>query len=116
MKLIAVLLFLASGASADEPVIEAVSAAKSGSGTWRFDVTVSHPDTGWDHYADGWAVEDAAGRELSLRVLAHPHETEQPFTRTLSGVSIPEGTRVVFLRTRCIVDGWSEQVFEVVLE
>lgn len=116
MKLAIMFVCLASGAMADAPIVEQAVAVQSGEGAWRFDVTVSHPDTGWDHYADGWAVEDAAGQELGLRVLAHPHETEQPFTRALSGVIVPEGETSAYIRTRCIVDGWSDAVFEVTLE
>lgn len=74
--------------------------------TWKVEVTLAHPDTGWDHYADGWRVEDATGQVLGLRELLHPHVTEQPFMRSLSGVIIPEGTAQVFIRTRCSVDGW----------
>ena len=93
---------------AEPPVIEAVHAQRTGA-TWRFDVTLSHPDTGWDHYADGWRVLDMAGNELGLRVLAHPHEHEQPFTRSLSGVAIPEGTTEVQVQARCLVDGWNAE-------
>lgn len=113
MRLVMAFISLAGAAMADAPVIEGAVAVQSADGTWRFDVTVSHPDTGWDHYADGWRVEDEAGQEIGLRVLAHPHETEQPFTRSLSGVAIPDGQGRVFIRARCIVDGWSERVFEI---
>lgn len=99
-------------ALADPPVIEAVRATSSGTG-WRFDVTLSHPDTGWDHYADGWRVLALDGTELGLRVLAHPHEQEQPFTRSLSGVSVPDGTRQVLIQARCLTDGWSETTVTV---
>ncbi|OIQ40336.1 MAG: hypothetical protein BM558_11530 [Roseobacter sp. MedPE-SW] len=100
---------------ADEPKIEAVTAVQSGA-KWRFDVTLSHPDTGWDHYADGWRVLDMQGNELGLRVLAHPHEQEQPFTRSLSGLSIPQGVKQVQIQARCQVDGWGDQLFTVDLE
>jgi len=30
-----------------------VRAIKASDGTWTFHVTVSHPDTGWEDYADG---------------------------------------------------------------
>ena len=33
--------------------IEAVGASPAGN-AWRIDVASRHPDTGWDHYADGW--------------------------------------------------------------
>lgn len=100
------LALIALPALADAPVIELAKAERSG-GTWRFDVTVSHPDTGWEHYADGWRVLDADGRELGMRELLHPHETEQPFTRSLGGVTLPDGLSEVRIETRCNVDGWS---------
>lgn len=106
---------LASPALADPPVIEAVRAQRTG-GTWRFDVTLAHPDTGWDHYADGWRVLDREGNELALRVLAHPHVQEQPFTRSLSGVEIPEGTPQVQIQARCLVDGWNRDATVVTLD
>lgn len=106
MKHLIPLLLLASAAQADPPVIEAVTASQSGT-TWRFDVTLSHADTGWDDYADGWRVLDMEGKELGLRVLYHPHVEEQPFTRSLSGVDIPTGTKVVQIEARDNVGGWS---------
>lgn len=102
-------LFMALPALADPPRIDHVTAGHS-AGSWRFDVTLSHPDTGWDHYADGWRVLDMQGNELGLRVLAHPHVTEQPFTRSLSGVNIPRGTTQVQIQARCLQDGWGTPV------
>jgi hypothetical protein len=106
MKHLVPLLLLATPVLADPPVIENVAATPTGA-TWQFDVTIRHPDTGWDHYADGWRVLDMAGNELGLRVLYHPHVDEQPFTRSLSGVAIPEGTRQVRIQARDTLDGWS---------
>lgn len=100
----------ATPALADEPVIENAAARHSGGG-WTFSVTLSHPDTGWEHYADGWRVLDMEGNELGLRVLAHPHEQEQPFTRSLGGVQIPDGTTQVQIQARCIVEGWGEETY-----
>ena len=100
--------FMPFAALADYPVVEAVTIEGD-----RVSVTLSHPDTGWDHYADGWEVLDADGNSLGVRTLLHPHVTEQPFTRSLSGVVVPEGAEVVFIRARCNVDGWSGQLFEV---
>ncbi|EEE38254.1 hypothetical protein RKLH11_2096 [Rhodobacteraceae bacterium KLH11] len=98
---------LAGPAYADPPVIEQVRISPGGD-TWRIDVTIRHPDTGWDHYADGWRVLDMNGKELGMRVLHHPHENEQPFTRSLSGVVIPEGATQVQIQARDNVDGWNE--------
>jgi hypothetical protein len=96
---------LAGAAVADEPQVVDVKATENG-GTWRFDVSILHPDTGWDHYADGWEVIDADGNQLGLRPLAHPHENEQPFTRSQGGIVIPDGVTEVYIRTRDNVDGW----------
>lgn len=108
MKYLPLLVVIAAPAFADGPVVENVTVSGD-----RFDVTLSHPDTGWDHYADGWEVLDANGNSLGVRELLHPHVTEQPFTRSLSGVQIPEGTTVVYVRARCNVDGWSDALYEV---
>ncbi len=99
---------------ADSPLVENVAGTKSGD-TWSFSVTVSHPDTGWDHYADGWEVTAPDGTQLGFRKLLHPHVNEQPFTRSLSGVAIPEGMAKVMVRAHDSVHGWGEPV-EFVLE
>jgi len=116
MKILALaLLLMPLPTWADDPTIEDVSAQQSGSG-WNFSVTLSHPDSGWDHYADGWEVLDADGNSLGHRTLAHPHVNEQPFTRSLGGVAIPAGTKTVYIRAHCLVDGWGDQQFKVMLD
>lgn len=100
---------------ADAPEILTVEANKNANG-WTFAVTLKHADTGWDHYADGWEILDQSGNQLGLRVLAHPHVNEQPFTRSLAGVDIPEGINAVNVRTRDSVDGWSSSLFTVPLK
>ena len=108
MKHVIPLLLLAAPLWAEAPVIEAATAQRSGD-SWRVSVTLRHPDTGWDHYADGWRVELADGTVLATRVLFHPHVNEQPFTRSQSGIPIPEDVTEVFVRSRCLVDGWSAE-------
>lgn len=95
-----------SFARADEPRVTHVETQRAGMG-WRINVTLSHPDSGWDHYADGWQVLDAKGKVLGVRELMHPHVHEQPFTRSLFNVMVPDGTREVFIRSRCSAGGWS---------
>jgi len=112
--LLPLLAVFATQALAEAPEITDARASRSGD-TWRFDVTLLHPDTGWDHYADGWRVELADGTVLTTRVLAHPHVNEQPFTRSQSDVTVPDGVDTVFIRSRCIVDGWSQGVTELKL-
>ena len=104
--LVLITLGAALPAWAEDPQIVDVEVQKAGMG-WRFEVTIEHPDTGWDHYADGWEVLDSEGNLLGERILHHPHVEEQPFTRSLSSVMVPDGTREVYVRARCSVDGWS---------
>ncbi|MBL4810884.1 MAG: hypothetical protein JKX69_00665 [Rhodobacteraceae bacterium] len=107
IKTFTLCIVLASPALADLPQIVSASAQQQSDG-WRFDVTLRHPDSGWDHYADGWEILLPDGSSAGLRVLAHPHEAEQPFTRSLGGVTLPEGTQFVRIRARCIRDGWTD--------
>ncbi len=83
-------------ASAGEADVTAV-AVRSGS-TYSFSVTVRHADEGWEHFANRWEVLSLDGAVLETRVLAHPHVNEQPFTRSLSGVKLPAGTKEVRIR------------------
>ena len=114
MRHFALACFLAAPAQADAPVIEHAAARQQG-GSWSFSVTLSHPDIGWEHYADGWRVLDMSGNELGLRVLHHPHVEEQPFTRALSGVILPEGATQVQIQSRCNRDGWSQDTYVLTL-
>lgn len=77
--------------------------------TWHVSATLRHSDSGWDHYADAWRVVDNDGKELGKRVLYHPHENEQPFTRSLGGIDIPTGTTVVFVEAHDKVHGWNKK-------
>ena len=96
--------FAVGSAYASPVVIEHASFRTQGGERWSVDVTLRHPDTGWEHYADLWLVETVEGRELGRRVLLHPHETEQPFTRSAS-ISIPANLKTVVVRAGCTVDG-----------
>lgn len=109
------LLFAAAfnTATAGDVEILAAEFRSDGGDTWRVNVTLQHGDTGWDHYADNWHVVDAEGRVLGDRVLHHPHVDEQPFTRRLSGVVIPEGTERVFVEAHDTVHGWSPDRLEI---
>jgi hypothetical protein len=107
------LTILALPAFAEPAKVDQVSMRQSADGTWRFDVTLSHPDTGWDHYADAWRILSMEGQQLGIRELAHPHVTEQPFTRSLSGVRIPVGTTRVQIQARDHPGGWNPETKEV---
>ena len=105
MKLIAILLYLIpSIAIAGPAVVVDATAVKSGQ-TWTFSVAIEHADTGWENYADGWGVYAPDGTELGYRILVHPHVNEQPFTRSLSGVVIPDAVTQVIIKPRDLVHG-----------
>ena len=98
-----------------------VRAVQNSSGTWTFHVTVEHPDAGWEDYADGWDVVTPEGTVLKpdpdspfTRLLLNPHETEQPFTRSQSGIAIPDGVSRVRVRAHDLVDGFGGR--EVVVD
>ena len=101
-----------SGAGGCADVVE-VNVVRSGAGTYTFDVTVRSADTGWDKYADQWEVAAADGSVLGVRLLAHPHVEEQPFTRSQSGIVIPDEIARVIVRARDSVEGFCGAVIEV---
>lgn len=112
---LAITLGVAAPAAADPPVILDVVATPEGDGRWRFSVTIAHPDTGWEHHADGWEVVAPDGTQLGFRELFHPHVEEQPFTRSLGGVRIPSDISEVTVRARDNVDGWGGDPVTVLL-
>ena len=87
-------------AVAGEADVVKVAVTESAPGSFRFDVSVRHGDEGWDHYANAWQVVGPGGGVLGTRVLLHPHESEQPFTRSLSGVKIADGIKTVVIRAK----------------
>jgi hypothetical protein len=96
-----VLMNISSNANAEDvDVIDVVITGGSSNikGQYRFSVTLKHADSGWDHYADKWQVVGAYGTVYGTRVLAHPHVNEQPFTRSLDRVEIPENIKQVTIR------------------
>ncbi len=93
------------GAPAGEADVTAAIATQAPDGSTRFSVTVRHGDEGWDHYADRWQVLAPDGTVLGTRRLLHPHVGEQPFTRSLSGVRIPDGIDRVTIRAGDKVHG-----------
>lgn len=84
-----------------------------GGGSYDFVVTVRHGDRGWEHYADKWDVVGPDGTVFGTRVLFHPHDTEQPFTRSLRGVTIPADVVRVRVRAHDKVHGYGGREVEV---
>ncbi len=99
-------LFFPIVALAGEADVLAVDVRPEGDGRYTFSATVQHADTGWDHYADAFEVLGPDGQSLGVRTLHHPHVNEQPFTRSLSGVEVPDGVTEVTVRAHDSVDGY----------
>jgi len=110
---LAALLAPGTAPLAGEVQVLGVELAQSNAGTWSASVTLEHGDTGWEHYADAWRLVGDDGRVLATRTLYHPHETEQPFTRSLSAIAIPPGVTRVFVEAHDTVHGWSPRRLEV---
>ncbi len=84
-------------------------------GRWRFDVTVSSPYDTPERYADAWRVVGVDGTEYGVRELAHDHANEQPFTRSLSDVEVPEDVSTVIVEGRDLLNGYGGGTFELSL-
>ena len=104
------LMVPATLAFAGEADVVHVQVIKTDESTYRFDVALRHADTGWDHYADKWEIVSPDGTILGTRKLLHPHVNEQPFTRSLSGVNIPNNIRQVSIRAHDSVHAYGGRV------
>lgn len=82
---------------------------------WAFAVTLSSPYDTPERYADGWRIIGPDGSEYGFRLLTHDHASEQPFTRTLDGVEIPEGVTTVTIEGRDQQYGFGGTTFELLL-
>lgn len=98
------------------PDVVGAEATRGADGTWRFDVTVSSPYDSPQRYADAWRVLAPDGTELGVRELAHHHANQQPFTRSLEGVTIPEATETVTVQARDQRNGWGGATVELTLD
>lgn len=109
------LLLCANTALAGEADVVDVKVRRNSAGTYDFDITVKSVDQGWDYYADAFEVLGADGKVLGRRILLHPHETEQPFTRDLHGVRITAGVTHVTVRARHKPKGYDGKSMSVAL-
>jgi hypothetical protein len=104
---------LAAGtALGGEADVEFVQIDKSGD-SYDINVTVRHADEGLKHYANWWRITDEKGNEIIKRVLHHPHENEQPFTRGLFKVTLPEGIKILIVEAHDLVHEYGGKTIRV---
>lgn len=103
----------AGSALAGEAIVEAAKIVALGAGQYRVSATIRHDDSGWDHYADGFEVLAPDGALLVTRKLVHPHENEQPFTRSTNAFAIPPGTEFVNVRARENILGYGDDMLKL---
>lgn len=94
-------LLLCASAHAQPPVIVKAEAIVQTNQLFDIAVTIRHPDTGWDHYANEWVVIVDGEKEVGKRTLYHPHVKEQPFTRYLRDVKIPADAKSIKVYAKC---------------
>lgn len=88
------------------PTVLDAKLTRQNDGTFTTAVTISSPYDTPQRYADGWRVVAPDGTLLGEHTLLHDHATEQPFTRTQSGVMIPNDVQTVTIEGRDLVNGY----------
>ncbi len=82
---------------------------------WRLSATLSSPYDTPERYADAFRAVAEDGTVLGVRELAHDHANEQPFTRTLTGLEIPDGVTRITVEGRDQTHGWGGSTVDVVI-
>lgn len=98
------------------PDVVGATAQQGADGSWIFSATLSSPYDTPDRYADAWRVVGPDGEVYGIRELAHDHANEQPFTRSQSGIEVPDGVTTVTVEGRDQVSGWGGATIEVELD
>lgn len=98
------------------PDVVAATAEPDCDGGWNIDATLSSPYDTAERYADAWRVLGPDGTVYGVRELTHDHQAEQPFTRSLPGVDIPDDVERVTVEGRDQEFGWGGEVVVIELE
>lgn len=97
------------------PEIIEADVTETGDRFYDLSVTVSSPYDSPERYADGWRVLSPDGEVLGTHELLHDHASEQPFTRTQTGVEVPAGIERVTIEGRDLANGFGGETLEVKL-
>ena len=85
----------------------------SGDNTWSLSVTISSPYDSPERYADGWRVLAPDGTVLGQHELMHAHPNEQPFTRTQTGLEIPQDVNEITVEARDSKNGYGGETVTI---
>jgi len=96
------------------PDVIGATAARDGD-TWTIAATLSSPYDTPDRYADAWRVVGPDGSVYGERILTHDHASEQPFTRSQSGIAIPPDVTDVVIEGRDQEFGYGGETFLLAL-
>ena len=113
LAVLSLVILFTTNVFADDVTVTKAKLERDTKGTYTFHVTLLHEDSGWEHYADKWQVLDSSGNVIGERVLLHPHEDEQPFERSTSGIKIPDGETTLSVRAHDLIHGWNDDVLEI---
>ncbi len=85
----------------------AATVRQGADGTWSFEVTMRCDDRSAAHFCDRFEILTPTLRVVGVRRLLHDHTDEQPFTRELQGVNVPDGfPRGVLIRGHHNIRGY----------
>ncbi len=98
---------------ADHPAVLAAELSRESDETWTLDVTISSEYDSAARYADGWRVLTPEGDVLGEQELTHDHAAEQPFTRTQTGLEIPESVPTVTIEGHDTENGYGGETLEI---
>ena len=82
-------------------------------GPYSIAVTMSSPYDTAERYADSMRVRSAGGDVYGERKLTHDHASEQPFTRDITDVEIPDGVTEVVVEGHDQESGWGGETVTV---
>ena len=115
LSIAAVAATLAGPAWGGDADVTAVAIRKGQGAMFNLDVTIRSRDTGWERYADRIEALAPDGTILGTRILEHPHENEQPFTRDLYDLRVPAGIARVVVRAHFKPTGYDGATVTVAL-
>ena len=111
-KLTLILLFITSLYSNEVDVINATASCQDNN--CYITATLKHNDTSWKHYANKFDII-VDNIIIATRILHHPHIHEQPFTRSISNVKIPNNTKTITIKAHDLIHKYGGKEFIIKL-